>query len=107
MATILLGLPSARGLDDLAARPAESSTAPSALIINVCNFAKGATASPRCSRPMTPEPCSTNSAMACTHAFKRHLSPLSGQGVHDFVELPSQLYEHGRSSAGAAAIRRH
>ena len=37
------------------------------LIINVCNFAKGA--SPRCSRPMTPEPCSTNSATACTACF--------------------------------------
>lgn len=36
------------------------------LVLNICNFAKGAGGDLRCCRPTMPAPCSTSSATACT-----------------------------------------
>ena len=66
------------------------------IILNVCNFAKAPTASRRC--------CRFDDARTLFHEFGHALHGLlsdvtypllSGTGVaSDFVELPSQLYEH-------------
>jgi peptidyl-dipeptidase Dcp len=66
------------------------------LVLNVMNFNKGATASRRC--------CRSTTRARLFHEFGHGLHGLmsdvtypmiSGTGVlQDFVELPSQLYEH-------------
>ena len=66
------------------------------IVLNVMNFSKPAAGEPRCSRSMTRARCSTSSATRCTGCCPNVTYPLlSGTAVpSDFVELPSQLYEH-------------
>ena len=73
-----------------------------------CNFSKPPAASRRCSRSTTRARCSTSSATALHGLLSNVTYPLlSGTSVpSDFVELPSQLYEHWLERAGdPAAIR--
>ena len=85
-----------RRLDDLAARPGEARRRVRPIVVNVCNFSKPAAGEPAL--------LSFDDARTLFHEFGHALHGLlsdvtypllAGTAVSsDFVELPSQLYEH-------------
>jgi len=86
-------------------------------LIIMCAIAKRAPTATLDVSPMTPEPCSTNSAMPARHAFQRHLSlACRDKCVHRFVELrrsststgkeqPQVLQQFARHSRPASRCR--